>query len=139
MTRTRSGGWRKASEDTSEVVSLLRSAVADDPPVAVGDGRVIRQGFSKELDEIRSATHSAQQYIAKLESRERERTGIKSLKVGYNKVFGYYIEISNSNLKMVPGRLRSTPDARRRRAVHHARDEGVRIAHSHGPGSPVRA
>ena len=88
--------------DTSEVVSLLRSAVADDPPVTVGDGRVIRQGFSKDLDEIRTATHSAQQYIAKLESRERERTGIKSLKVGYNKVFGYYIEISNANLKMAP-------------------------------------
>ena len=88
--------------DTSEVVSLLRSAVADDPPVAVGDGRVIRQGFSTELDEIRDATHSAQQYIAKLETRERERTGIKSLKVGYNKVFGYYIEISNANLKMAP-------------------------------------
>ena len=88
--------------DTSEVVSLLRSAMADDPPVAVGEGKAIRQGFSKELDDIRTATHSAQQYIASLEARERERTGIKSLKVGYNKVFGYYIEISNSNLKMAP-------------------------------------
>ena len=88
--------------DTSEVVSLLRSAMADDPPVAVGEGKAIRQGFSKELDEIRTATHSAQQYIASLEARERERTGIKSLKVGYNKVFGYYIEISNSNLKKAP-------------------------------------
>ena len=88
--------------DTTEVVSLIRSAVADDPPLSPGDGRVIRQGFSPEMDAIREAALSAQQYIARLESRERERTGIRSLKVGYNKVFGYYIEVSNSNLKSVP-------------------------------------
>ena len=88
--------------DTSEVVSLIRSAITDDPPVSVGDGRVIRPGFSPEMDSVREATLNAQQYIARLESRERERTGIRSLKVGFNKVFGYYIEVSNSNLKSVP-------------------------------------
>ncbi len=88
--------------DTSEVVALLRSAITDDPPITVGDGKVIRPGFSPEMDDIRDATTNAQQYIARLESRERERTGIKSIKVGYNKVFGYYIEVSNANLGLVP-------------------------------------
>ena len=88
--------------DTSEVVALIRSAILDDPPVSAGDGKVIRPGFSTEMDAIRNSATEAQQYIARLESRERERTGIKSLKVGYNRVFGYYIEISNPNLKLAP-------------------------------------
>ncbi len=88
--------------DTSEAVALIRSAIADDPPLSVGDGRVIRAGFSSDMDEVRDASLRAQQYIARLEARERERTGIRSLKVGYNKVFGYYIEISNPNLRMAP-------------------------------------
>ena len=89
-------------QDTSETVALIRSAITEDPPPAVGDGRVIKPGFSPEMDDVRDATFNAQQYIARLETSERERTGIKSLKVGYNKVFGYYIEISNPNLKMAP-------------------------------------
>ena len=88
--------------DTSEVVTLIRSAIADDPPVSPGDGRVIRPGFSSDMDTVRNTALNAQQYIASLESRERERTGVKSLKVGFNKVFGYYIEVSNANLKAVP-------------------------------------
>ena len=88
--------------DTSEVVTLIRSAITDDPPISAGDGRVIRSGFSSDMDTVRDAALNAQQYIANLESRERERTGIKSLKVGYNRVFGYYIEVSNANLKAVP-------------------------------------
>ena len=88
--------------DTSEVVTLIRSAIADDPPVSAGDGKVIRPGFSSDMDTVRDTALNAQQYIASLESRERERTGIKSLKVGYNRVFGYYIEVSNPNLKAVP-------------------------------------
>ena len=88
--------------DNNEVVELVRSAIADDPPLSVGDGNVIRRGFSPDLDEVRDASRNAQDYIARLEQRERERTGIKSLKVGYNKVFGYYIEISNANLGLAP-------------------------------------
>ncbi len=91
-----------AIPDISQVTALLRSAIADDPPITVGDGKVIRPGFSPEMDDIRDATTNAQQYIARLQSRERERTGIKSIKVGYNKVFGYYIEVSNANLGLVP-------------------------------------
>ena len=88
--------------DNGEVVSLVRRAIADDPPIIVGEGKVIREGFSPNLDEVRGASRNAQDYIARLEQRERERTGIKSLKVGYNRVFGYYIEISNPNLAQAP-------------------------------------
>ena len=88
--------------DNSDVVELVRQAIADDPTPVVGEGRVIREGFSPELDEVRGASRNAQDYIARLERKERERTGIKSLKVGYNRVFGYYIEISNANLDQAP-------------------------------------
>ena len=88
--------------DNGEAVELVRSAIADDPPLSVGDGNVIRAGFSPDLDEVRGASRNAQDYIARLEQKERERTGIKSLKVGYNRVFGYYIEISNANLDLAP-------------------------------------
>ncbi|HBK81806.1 MAG TPA: DNA mismatch repair protein MutS, partial [Nitrospinae bacterium] len=88
--------------DNHEVVSLVNSAINDDPPLSVGDGRVIREGFSPELDALRESSRNAQGYVAGLERRERERTGIKSLKVGYNKVFGYYIEVSKTNVSLVP-------------------------------------
>ena len=92
----------KRIADNGEVVELVRQAIADDPPLSVGDGNVIRAGFSPDLDEVRGASRNAQNYIARLEQKERERTGIKSLKVGYNRVFGYYIEISNANLGLAP-------------------------------------
>jgi len=88
--------------DNGEVVGLVERAISDDPPLSVGDGRVIRQGFSPDLDALRESSRNAQAYIAGLERKERGRTGIKSLKVGYNKVFGYYIEVSKSNLSDVP-------------------------------------
>jgi len=84
-----------------EIVDLISRAIADEP----GDleqGGVIKEGFSSELDEIRRNSRQAKQYLASLEQRERQRTGIKSLKVGYNRVFGYYIEISRANLSLVP-------------------------------------
>ena len=88
--------------DNREVCDLVRAAIDDDPAPAPGDGKVIRPGFSSELDELRGASRSAQDYIAGLERSERERTGVKSLKVGYNRVFGYYIEVSKPNLSLVP-------------------------------------
>jgi len=84
-----------------DIVDLIARAIADEP----GDleqGGVIREGFSPELDEIRHNSQQAKQYMAGLEQRERQRTGIKSLKVGYNRVFGYYIEVSRANLSLVP-------------------------------------
>ena len=96
------GGVARKIADNREVSNLVRAAIDDEPAPAPGDGRVIRTGFSPELDELRGASRTAQDYIAGLERTERERTGVKSLKVGYNRVFGYYIEISKPNLSQVP-------------------------------------
>ncbi|MDH4366603.1 MAG: DNA mismatch repair protein MutS [Dehalococcoidia bacterium] len=84
-----------------DVIDLIARAIADEP----GDleqGGVIKEGFSSELDDIRHKSGQAKQYLAGLEQREKQRTGIKSLKVGYNRVFGYYIEVSRANLDLVP-------------------------------------
>ena len=95
--------WLAAEiRENKEVVRLIGRAIADDPPPSVGDGKVIRRGFAPDLDSLRDASRDAQDYIAGLEQKERQRTGIKTLKVGYNKVFGYYIEVSKSKLAHVP-------------------------------------
>jgi len=80
----------------------LGAALAERPPVTLADGGVIRPGFDTELDELRSLRDGGKQYLASLQERERERTGITSLKVGYNKVFGYYLEITNAHRSRVP-------------------------------------
>jgi DNA mismatch repair protein MutS len=88
--------------ECSEIVSVIRHALIDDPPAVLGSTQAIRPGFSAELDAIRSSSSGARQWIANLERTERERTGIKNLKVGYNRVFGYYIEVSRANVDHVP-------------------------------------
>jgi len=85
-----------------DVIDLIREAIEDEPSSAVGEGGVIKQGFSGELDNLRQIARDAKQYLANLERREQEKTGIKSLKVGFNRVFGYYIEVSKPNLSQVP-------------------------------------
>jgi len=85
-----------------DVCSLIEEAISPDPAGVVGDGNVIRPGFSPEMDELKSSSTNARQFIAGLEQRERERTEIKGLKVGYNQVFGYYIEVTKSNIDKVP-------------------------------------
>ena len=85
-----------------DIASLLSTAIADDPPATLATSGVIRPGFSAELDGIHLATRDARTWIANLEAVERARTGVKSLKVGYNKVFGYYIEITQANAALVP-------------------------------------
>lgn len=86
----------------SKLHKTLKSAIVDDPPVSVRDGGMILKGFSKDLDELRDTISSDKKWIASLQASERRRTGIKTLKVGFNKVFGYYIEVSKSNLSLVP-------------------------------------
>ena len=83
-------------------MSLIERAMVDDPPFALKDGGFIRAGFDAELDEIRAMKSHAKDWIAQFEAGERRRTGIHSLKVRYNRVFGYYIEVTQSNLKSVP-------------------------------------
>jgi len=85
-----------------DVVELIIEAIVDNPPASLDEGGVIKPGLSKELDEMRQKATTSRNYLANLEQRERERTGIKSLKVGYNRVFGYYIEVSNPNLSQIP-------------------------------------
>jgi DNA mismatch repair protein MutS len=85
-----------------EVVALIEQAIADDAPATLASGGVIRRGFSAELDNVVTASRDAKHWVANLEATERKRTGIKSLKVGYNKVFGYYIEVTKANLDAVP-------------------------------------
>jgi DNA mismatch repair protein MutS len=85
-----------------EVVTLISNAIVDEPSSTLGEGGVIKPGFSAELDNLRQSSGNARKYLADLERKERERTGIKNLKVGFTNVFGYYIEVSNSNLSQVP-------------------------------------
>ncbi len=85
-----------------EVVSLIAEAVADDPPPSLAGGGVIRPGYSAELDNVLLAARDAKEWVADLERTEQKRTGISSLKVGFNKVFGYYLEITKANLDRVP-------------------------------------
>ncbi len=85
-----------------DLTKTLKAGIVDDPPVSVRDGGMIREGFNDELDGLKGSISSDKKWIASLQARERRRTGIKSLKVGYNKVFGYYIEVSKSNLRLVP-------------------------------------
>jgi DNA mismatch repair protein MutS len=96
-------GWLASEiKPCEEVADLISKAIVEETSGPVGEGTTIRQGFSPELDQIRSASKNAKQYLADMERKERERTGIKSLKVGYNKVFGYYIEVTSTNLDRIP-------------------------------------
>ena len=95
--------WLKEElKPRQDVVDLLSEAIVEHPPASLDDGGIIKTGFSEELDNLRQTASNSRQYLANLECLERERTGIKSLKVGYNRVFGYYIEVSNSHLSHVP-------------------------------------
>jgi len=85
-----------------DTAGLIAAAIVDDPPAKLSDGGVIRPGFSTELDGVTAAVRDAKVWIAELEQRERKRTGVKNLKVGYNKIFGYYIEVTKSNIEAVP-------------------------------------
>lgn len=84
------------------LVELIAQAIVDEPPLAVKEGGLIREGFDSALDEIRSASRDGKEWIARLQQEEIERTGIQSLKVRFNSVFGYYIEVTKSNLDKVP-------------------------------------
>ncbi len=89
--------------DTLESVSnLIENAIADEPPVSVKDGGVIKDGFNEELDRLRGIISNGREILDKIEAEEREKTGIKNLKLGYNRIFGYYIEVTKSYYELVP-------------------------------------
>ncbi len=85
-----------------DVAALIDHAIVSDPPLTLREGGIIQDGYDPEVDRLRLAAGGGKQWIAGLEARERARTGVKSLKVGYNKVFGYYLEVTNPNLDSVP-------------------------------------
>ncbi|WP_055667785.1 DNA mismatch repair protein MutS [Desnuesiella massiliensis] len=89
-------------DELKDIFSLLESSILDNPSLGLKEGNIIKDGYNEEIDELKRAKTNGKQWIANLESREREVTGIKSLKVGYNKVFGYYIEISRANYDLIP-------------------------------------
>ncbi|MFA5331961.1 MAG: DNA mismatch repair protein MutS [Methanoregula sp.] len=91
-------------KELPEVIGLIQRAIIDDPPAIARNGGVIRPDYSHELDEITSVLHSGKNWIVELQQQEREKTGIKSLKIGYNRVFGYYIDVSKTNISLVPDR-----------------------------------
>lgn len=88
--------------DHSTLMQTIDASIADNPPLSTREGGIIKDGYSKEVDELRRITTSGKDFIAELEQRERKKTGITSLKVGYNRIFGYYIEVTRPNLDLVP-------------------------------------
>ena len=84
-----------------DLYNLLDKSINEDAPVTIKEGNIIKSGYSSELDELRGLSSGGKDFILDLEQKERERTGIKSLKVGFNKVFGYYIEVSKGSISQI--------------------------------------
>ena len=91
-------------DELKDIYELIGQAIVDEPPISVKEGGVIKTGYNEEVDHLREATTNGKQWIAGIEGKERDMTGIKNLKVGYTKVFGYYIEVTKSYYNMVPDR-----------------------------------
>jgi DNA mismatch repair protein MutS len=103
--RAKSGALGRIAErlvDVRDIADVIARGIADDPPTTLKDGGIIRDGFDAALDDLRKTSRDGKKWIASLERSERERTGIRSLKLGFNSVFGYYIEVSKANLAKVP-------------------------------------
>src|SRR5699024_6978481 len=100
------GQWNElllGIEPMEDLVSLIEAAINEEAPLAITEGNVIKDGFHEQLDQYRSAMKNGKQWLAELEASERQATGIKTLKVGFNRVFGYYIEVTKANLGSLEG------------------------------------
>ncbi|MDO4292019.1 MAG: DNA mismatch repair protein MutS [Eubacteriales bacterium] len=91
------------SDGMADLFEMIRAAIVEEPPVSVREGGMIREGFDETIDQLRAAKTEGKTWLAQLEEQERERTGIKNLRIKYNKVFGYYLEVTNSYKDQVPG------------------------------------
>ena len=91
-------------DELQDMYELIEKAIVDDPPMTVKDGGIIKLGFDEEIDKLKTAQTEGKNWLIQLEAEEKEKTGIKNLKVGFNKVFGYFIEVTKSNLNQVPDR-----------------------------------
>ncbi|MGQ9586792.1 MAG: DNA mismatch repair protein MutS [Thermoplasmata archaeon] len=131
----------RSMAETRDIVALISKAIVDDPPIALKEGGLIRDGFDPQLDSLRKSSKEDQEWIAGLEESEKRRTGIKTLKLGFNNVFGYYIEVSKSYLRLVPpeyerrqtiagGERFVTPELKEReKAVLSARERSCELEH----------
>lgn len=94
--------YSKELDRLDELVTLLQTSIVDEPPISIKEGAIIKTGFHEKLDTYRSASTNGKQWIAELEAKEKIETGIRSLKIGFNRVFGYYIEVTKTNLDLIP-------------------------------------
>lgn len=94
--------FAQAFADTDAAAELIEQAIVDNPPLTLSEGNIIRSGYSPELDELRAISRQGKQWIVELQEKERQRSGIPSLKIGYNKVFGYYFEVTRTHLEKIP-------------------------------------
>ena len=94
----------KNLDTLEDIYNLIDSAIVEDPPISVTEGGIIKLGYNEEIDKLKKAMTEGRTWLVELETKEKEATGIKNLKVGYNKVFGYYFEVTKSNLSLVPDR-----------------------------------
>lgn len=96
------GATLKQMAEMPEVVALINQAIVEDPPILITDGNIIKDGYNEKLDQYRDAMTNGKKWIASLQQSEREKTGIRTLKIGFNRVFGYYIEVSKANVPNLP-------------------------------------
>jgi len=91
-------------DDIQDIYQIIEDAIAEEPPITIKEGGIIKMGYDEEIDRLKVATTEGKNWIINLEAEEKEKTGIKGLKIGYNRVFGYYIEVTKSNMSLVPER-----------------------------------
>ena len=89
-------------DECKETYDLIDKAIIEDPPITIKEGGIIKQGYNEEVDEYKIATVEGRQWLLNIEDKEKEKTGIKNLKIGFNKVFGYFLEVTKSYLNLVP-------------------------------------
>ena len=114
-------------DELGDLRQRIEDTIIPEPPISLSDGGVIQSGVDQELDQLRDLSRNSKQFLAQIEQRERQRTGIASLKVKFNSIFGYYLEVSKANLHLAPRGLRAQADPGQRGALHHAGTERIRI------------
>ncbi len=100
--------------------TLVEESILEEPPISIRDGNMIRDGYNSDVDKYRTAKTEGKTWLAQIETKERERTGIKNMKIKFNKVFGYYLEVTNSYKDLVPDDYYPQADSDKCRAVNYA-------------------
>src|SRR6185369_11015212 len=127
------------TDELPDIRDLITRAINDDPPIKLSDGDTIREGYSAELDELRSVSRNAKQIIAALEATERARSGIGNLRIRFNGVFGYFIEVSKANAARVPNASPRPSCATGKRKCSAPKSASFSSRRSSSPMSAVRS